>query len=147
MQSLANIWLFMNHFLCFEAYLLQCHQFLWWASQDVSLKHSLASRAERKQLKWKRKMADLLLTFLGIIWQNRGESCVKTWCLPQRGQLRNFTISLCCTLLYCTSSVLCCYKLKAFGNLASRKSDGYIFPKAFAQVMSSCHVLVVLTIV
>ena len=148
MQNLANIWLFMKHFFCwwcFEAYLSQPHQFLWWASQHVSLKHSLVFRAERKQLKWKRKMVDLPLTFLGIMWQNRLESCVKTWCLPQWGQLRNFTNSFCCTLLYCTSYVLCCYKLKAFGNPAPRKSDSSIFLKVFAQVVSSCHILVILT--
>ena len=36
--------------------------------------------------------------------------------------------------------------MKVYGNLASRKSIGFIFSTAFAHFMSLCHILVILKI-
>ena len=55
-------------------------------------------------------------------------------------------------LFYCAFKILVLFcfvyfnKVKVYGNLASRKSIGFIFSTAFAHFMSLCHILVILKI-
>ena len=56
-------------------------------------------------------------------------------------------------LFYCAFKILVLFcfcfvfnKVKVYGNLASRKSIGFIFSTVFAHFMSLCHILVILKI-
>ena len=53
-----------------------------------------------------------------------------------------------CTLLYCSSQVLCFFffKLKVCGNPTSSKCISAIFPTALAHFVSRCHIMVILAI-
>ena len=65
-----------------------------------------------------------------------------------KGKLEDTTDIPCfhCASLYCISQVCSFYKLKVCSNPASSKFISTTFPTAFADFLSLCHCVVILTV-
>ena len=65
-----------------------------------------------------------------------------------KGKLEDTADTPCfyCASLYCLSQVCNFYKLKVYSNPASSKFITTTFPTAFADFLSLCHRLVILTV-